>query len=142
MLTYRLLHPEILEALAASGHGSRVLIADGNYALATNTYSGARRVFLNLASDLLRVTDVLGVLTDAIPIEAAHVMVPDEGGEPEIFGEFRAALPGIELSPLGRFDFYDAGRAPDLALAIATGDSRLYANILLTIGFIPPAAGG
>jgi L-fucose mutarotase len=140
MLTYRLLHPEILEALAASGHGSRVLIADGNYALATNTYDGARRVFLNLAPDLVRVTDVLEVLTDAIPIEAAHVMLPDEGGEPPIFADFRSTLPGLELSPLGRFDFYDAGRAPTLALAIATGDRRLYANILLTIGFIPPDA--
>ena len=83
MLTYRLLHPEILAALAAAGHGSRVLIADGNYALATNTSDRARRVFLNLAPDLVRVTDVLGVLAEAIPIEAAHVMVPDEGGEPD-----------------------------------------------------------
>jgi L-fucose mutarotase len=136
MLTYRLLHPEILAALAAAGHGSRVLIADANYALATNTSDRARRVFLNLAPDLVRVTDVLAVLAEAIPIEAAHVMVPD------IFGEFRSMLPGLELSPLGRFDFYDAGRAPDLALAIATGDGRLYANILLTIGFIPPTPAG
>ena len=66
MLTYRLLHPEILEALAAAGHGSRVLIADGNYALATNTSDRARRVFLNLAPDLVRVTDVLGVLAEAM----------------------------------------------------------------------------
>ncbi len=118
------------------------MIADGNYAIATNTYPGARRVFLNLAPDLVRVTDVLDVLTDAIPIEAAHVMLPDEGGEPPIYVEFRSMLPGPELSPLGRFDFYKAGRAPDLALAIATGDRRLYANILLTIGFIPPTATG
>jgi L-fucose mutarotase len=142
MLTYRLLHPEILAALAAAGHGSRVLIADANYALATNTSDRARRVFLNLAPDLVRVTDVLAVLAEAIPIEAAHVMVPDEGSEPDIFGEFRSMLPGLELSPLGRFDFYDAGRAPDLALAIATGDGRLYANIILTIGFIPPTPAG
>lgn len=28
----------------------------------------------------------------------------------------------------------------DMALVIATADERLYANILLTIGFIKPAA--
>jgi L-fucose mutarotase len=40
----------------------------------------------------------------------------------------------MELAPLGRFEFYDAACGPHLALAIATGDQRLYANILLTIG--------
>ncbi|NLF56040.1 MAG: RbsD or FucU transport, partial [Candidatus Hydrogenedens sp.] len=30
MLKQRLTHPDILEALAAAGHGSKVLIADGN----------------------------------------------------------------------------------------------------------------
>ena len=138
MLTYRLLQPEILQALAEAGHGSRVLIADGNYPLATATAAQARRVYLNLAPDLVRVTDVLSVLGEAIVIEAAHVMVPDAGDEPPIFGEFRALLPGLELSPLGRFEFYDAARRPDLALAIATGERRIYANILLTIGVVLP----
>ena len=141
MLTYRLLQPEILRALGEAGHGARVLIADGNYPLATRTHERATRVFLNLAPDLVRVTDVLAVLADAIPVEAAHVMVPDAGDEPPIFAEFRALLPGLELSPLGRFAFYDAAREPDLALAIATGERRIYANLLLTIGVVPPGAG-
>ena len=76
------------------------------------------------------------MLSDAIEIEAAHVMVPDAGDEPPIFAEFRTLLAGIDLSPLGRFAFYDAARAPDLALAVATGERRVYANILLTIGVV------
>lgn len=136
MLTYPLLHPEILAALGAAGHGAQVLIADGNYPLATRSHPAARRVFLNLAPDLLRVTDVLAVIAGATPVEAAHVMVPDDGSEPAIFGEFRALLPGIGLQALDRFSFYDAARAPDLALAIATGERRVYANILLTIGVV------
>jgi L-fucose mutarotase len=139
MLTYRLLHPGILQALGEAGHGAQVLIADGNYPLATRTHERARRVFLNLAPDLLRVTDVLEVLAGAIPIEAVHVMLPDGGQEPPIFGEFRALLPGLELAGLDRYAFYDAARSPDLALAIATGERRIYANILLTIGVVPPA---
>ena len=38
-------------------------------------------------------------------------------------------------------EFYDAASAPDVALAIATGEQRIYANILLTIGVIPPPGG-
>jgi L-fucose mutarotase len=138
MLKYRLLHPEILAALGAAGHGSRVLIADGNYPFVTGSHREARRVYLNLAPGLLTVTDVLAVLAEAIPVEAAHVMVPDSGPEPAIFGEFRALLPGVALQPLDRFAFYDAARDPNLALVIATGERRVYANILLTIGVVPP----
>jgi L-fucose mutarotase len=138
MLTYRLLHPGILRALGEAGHGARVLIADGNYPLLTRSNEHAHRVYLNLAPDLLRVTDVLEVLAGAIPIEAASVMVPDTGDEPPIFADFRRIMPGVELEGLGRFDFYDAARGPDLALAVATGERRIYANVLLTIGVVPP----
>ena len=100
MLKYRLLHPELLRALGEAGHGARVLLADGNYPLATRSPERARRVYLNLAPDLLRVTDVLAVLVDAIPVEAAHVMTPGSGDEPPVFGEFRLLLPGVDLSPL------------------------------------------
>ena len=138
MITYHLFHPEILRALGEAGHGAQVLIADGNYPLLTRTHPAAHRVYLNLAPDLVRVTDVLAVLVEAIPIEAVHVMRPDSGDEPSIFGEFRAQLPAVELEALGRFEFYDLARGPDLALAVATGERRVYANILLTIGVTPP----
>jgi L-fucose mutarotase len=139
MLRYQLLHPEILAALGGAGHGSQILIGDGNYPFATGSNPSARRVFLNLAPGLLTATDVLSVLVDAIPIEAAHVMVPDAGEEPPIFGEFRSILNDMELYILRRFDFYDAARGPDLALVIATGDRRVYSNILLTIGVVSPS---
>jgi L-fucose mutarotase len=138
MLKTRLLQPEILRALGEAGHGSQVLIADGNYPLLTGSNAAAHQVYLNLARGLLTVTDVLGVLVDAIPIEAAQVMVPEGGPEPGIFAEFRALLPGVQLEKLARLDFYSAARGPDVALAIATGEQRVYANLLLTIGVLPP----
>jgi len=64
--------------------------------------------------------------------------VPDDGPEPPIFAEFRQILPGVALQIHERFAFYDLARGPDLALAIATGERRIYANILLTIGVVPP----
>ncbi len=138
MLKTRLLHPQILEALAEAGHGAQVLIADGNYPLATRSNPDAHRVFLNLAPGQLTVTDVLSVLTDVIPIEAAHVMGPDDSAEPPVYEDFRRLLPGLELQRIGRFEFYDMARGPDTALAIATGEQRIYANILLTIGVVMP----
>lgn len=139
MLNYRLLHPEILAALGTAGHGSQILIADGNYPFVTGTNPAARHVYLNLAPDMLRVTDVLAVLADALPIEAAHVMMPDTGEEPGIFAEFRSILGTLALDKLGRFPFYEAARTPNLALVIATGERRVYANILLTIGVVAPS---
>lgn len=141
MLKTRLLHPGILQALGEAGHGAQVLIADGNYPLLTRSNGAARRVYLNLAPGLLTVTDVLGVLVHAIPIEAAQVMVPDGGEEPAIFVEFRDLLPGMALQALGRYEFYEAARGPDLALAISTGEQRIYANLLLTIGVVMPSEG-
>jgi L-fucose mutarotase len=138
MLKTRLLHPEILAALGEAGHGAQVLIADGNYPLATRSNPDAYRVFLNLAPGQLTVTDVLDVIADAIPVEAACVMGPDDGTEPSIYEDFRRLLPDTELQRLGRFEFYDMARGPDTALAIATGEQRIYANILLTIGVVMP----
>ena len=139
MLKTPLLHPQILAALGSAGHGSKVLIADGNYPFGTGANPAAARVYLNLAPGLLDATTVLRVLVAAIPVEAAEVMLPASGPEPPIFAEFRAALaPGPDLRPLTRFEFYDAARHGDTALVIATGEQRIYANVLLTVGVVAP----
>ncbi len=139
MLKCRLLHPQILEALAAAGHGSRVLIADGNYPFSTTGGPNAKIVYLNLSPGKLTAPEVLSVLHDAIPIEEAVVMAPDVGVTPPVFKEFQEILGGhVELKLTGRFKFYESVRSSDCALTIATGDNRLYANILLTIGVVEP----
>ena len=138
MLKTKLLHPEILAALGGAGHGSKVLIADGNFHFGTCANPAAKRVYLNLAAGLVTVIDVLKVLVEAIPIEAAEVMQPASGPEPSIFGEFRDLLPGLDLKPLGRFEFYDTARERDVTLVITTGEQRIYANLLLTIGVVMP----
>ncbi len=139
MLKSNLLHPEILRALGGAGHGSKVLVADGNYPFGTGGPAEATRVYLNLAPGLVDVVQVLRALAGAIPIEAAEVMVPEKGAEPAIFAEFRSVLgKGVPLQTLGRFQFYDAARDRNTTLVIATGEQRIYANILLTIGVVPP----
>lgn len=136
MLSTKLIHPEILSALGRMGHGSMVLIADGNFPFATHTNPAATKVYLNLRPGLVNATDVLEPLTSAIAIEAAQVMHPSFGPEPGIFAEFRALLPDLQLQPLERFAFYDAARRSEVGLVIATGEARIYANLLLTIGVV------
>ena len=136
MLRYTLIHPEILAALASAGHGSRVLIADGHYPFVTASGPNATHVFLNLTPGRLTVTEVLAAVVDAAPIEAAAVMQPPpELPTPEIFGEFEELLPdGTPIEHLGRYGFYEAAKTDDVALVVATGEQRTYANILLTLG--------
>lgn len=141
MLTFALTHPQILHALACAGHGSKILIADGNYPFSTGANPAAEHVYLNLTRGFAPVDQVLAVLARAIPIESAAVMMPADGKEAPIFSDFRRQLPaGIELGFLERFAFYEAARSRDVALVIATGEQRIYANILLTIGVVAPDA--
>ena len=136
MLRTKLIHPEILEALGSAGHGSVVLVADGNYPFSTGAAAGARRVYLNFAPGLLTVPDVLRVLVQTIPVESVDVIVPDNGDEPPIFPEFRQIFGEMPLAPLTRFPFYDKARSANTALVIATGEQHTYACVLLTIGVI------
>lgn len=138
MLKTRLIHPHILEALAAAGHGSKVLIADGNYPASTQLGENAELVYLNLAPGKLTVTEVLDILLTAVPVEDAAVMEPDEGPEPAIFQEFRSLIPQIELTKFSRYEFYEEASGPDTCLQIVTGEQRVYANILLTVGVVAP----
>ena len=134
MLTTKLIHPQIMAAVAKCGHGSKILIADGNYPLAEKS-GNSEKVFLGLVRGTPTVTEVLDALLSVINVEKAEVMVPDDGSEPPIFAEFRQQLGGMELSGLDRYAFYDACMAEDaIVLAISTGEQRVYANLLVTVG--------
>ena len=136
MLLSKCIHPEILEAVGKMGHGSRILISDGCYPHITGSPASARKVWLNLMPDVLRVTDVLEALTSIIPVEEAFVMVPPDEADQPIFVEFKKLLGDMELTKLQRLEFYDKAREPDTALIIATGDQRNWANLLLTMNYI------
>jgi L-fucose mutarotase len=139
MLRTSLTHPEILRALATAGHGSQVLISDGNFPHSTAPYPGAARVFLNLTPGRLTVAEVLEAVLTVLPIEAAALMDPADGSlPPRAHQALTALLPGdTQVEHIPRFDFYAATASDRLALVIATGDLRPYANVLLTIGVIP-----
>lgn len=133
MLKGKLIHPDIMAALALCGHGDKVLIADGNYPLDSKT-GDAALVYLGLMPGLPTVTDVLEAVQSVVNIEKAEVMDPADGTTPEIFGTFREMLDGMELDLLGRYEFYDACCEKGVKLAISTGEKRTFANLLITIG--------
>ena len=132
MLTTKCIHPGIMKALSLCGHGSKVLIADGNYPLAQKS-GEAEKIYLGLMAGVPTVTEVLEAIHSVAEIEKAEVMLPEDGSTPEIFAEFEKEL-GLELCGLGRYEFYDAGSAPDVVFAVSTGEKRIFANILITIG--------
>jgi L-fucose mutarotase len=142
VLRFPLIHPPLLAALGAAGHGCRVLLADANYSHSTNVSPAATLIHLNLRPGLLMVDQVLEPVLAAVPVESVAVMRPDDGSTPVVFARYREMLgDDLPLQPLGRMDFYAQCREPDLAVCVATGDNRLYANVLLTIGYIAPGPG-
>ncbi len=148
MLKFPLLHPQILEALGRAGHGSQILIADGNYPFSTTLGPNATLVNLNLRPGLVNATDALATIVSAVPVEAAAVMAYAKqgpyglSGDPPIWAEFRSILAGVgfrePLELIERFDFYKAGAQERVALVIATAEQRIYGNILLTLGVVMP----
>lgn len=133
MLTGTCIHPELMRVLSLLGHGDKILIADGNYPLASKT-GDAEKVWLGLRPGLPTTTEVLETILSVVNVEKAEVMDPGDGSEPEIFGEFTELLGGMELGKIGRFAFYDACGEKTLRLAVSTGEKRTFANVLLTVG--------
>ena len=144
MLKSKLIHPKISEVLARAGHHAKVLIADGNYPVSSKAGPNAELVSLNLSPGVVTCTQVLEALAAAIPIEAANTMTPERSGpyalvgDPPVWADFRRVLVearlGIELTPIEKWDFYDAVNTADHVLTIQTADQQRFANLLLTVG--------
>ncbi len=151
MLRTELLHPELLSILGRIGHSSKILIADSNYPYATRKNALADIVFLNFTPGVLSATDILKVLLKTIPVEKAEVMAPMREGpyamsqDPAIFSDFRKILDAagyqtLAIHQIERQAFYNTAEAKDTALIIASGEKRIYGNILLTLGVVVPAS--
>jgi len=135
MLICKLIHPEIIGTLASCGHFSRILIADGNFPVATMSLTETKKVFLNLMPGIPTVTQVLEALVSAVIFQAAAVVAPPEDQFRTVHAEYRLLLPAdIQWEEKERWAFYNDVKSADTALIIATGDTRRFANLLLTLG--------
>ncbi len=131
-----LLTGDLLQVLADMGHGDEIAIVDANFPAATM----ARRLVRlpgSTATEALAAVLSLMPLDDFVDHPAAAMDAPGE--RPAIYPEFEAAMAAAEgrpvaLEPVERFAFYE--RAKATYATIATGERRLYANIIVKKGVI------
>lgn len=136
----KILSPELLKILMEMGHGDEIVIGDGNFTAAS------------LAQRLVRydgngVPELLEAILDVIPLDAyvktpvalMEVAAGDKTPTPEIWDTYREIVMNHEpvnhgIEHMERFAFYE--RAKRAYAIVATGESAIYANIILKKGVI------
>jgi L-fucose mutarotase len=147
MLKTKLLHPEILGGLAAAGHLTKILISDGNYPSSTKPNPRAKIVWANFTPGIVDACTILRLVCEIVPIETVEVMAPAKSGmyamahDPPIWEQYREILRRHgnfqgELVQLQKPEFNVQAQSEDLGLVIATAETQIYANILITIGVV------
>lgn len=129
--------PELLKILCEMGHGDEIVIGDGNFPAA----SIAQRL---IRLDGLGVPEILDGVLKLIPLDTyvdspVMLMATGEGeATPEIWAKYEQIVTDnngeTNISQIERFDFYD--RAKKAYAVIATGESAIYANIILKKGVV------
>ena len=133
------LSPELLKVLMEMGHGDELVLADGNFPAA----SIAQRL---VRLDGHGVPPILDAIMQFLPLDpyaeqSAFLMevVPGDPTKPTIWEEYRRIISSHEsdfdqFGMIERFAFYD--RARRAYAVIATGETALYANIILKKGVV------
>ncbi len=136
-----LLSPDLLYILAAMGHGDEIAIVDANFPAES---MGERTIRL----DGVNATQALDAVLTVLPLDdfverpaAVMQVVGDADEEPETVREFKAAAAAaegrpVEFESLERFAFYD--RTSEAFAVLATGERRLYGNVILVKGIVRP----
>lgn len=136
------LSPELLKALCEMGHGDELVIADGNFPCESiGKNSVVIRADGHGAAEILEAVLKLIPLdryTDK-PVALMEVVKGDSCPSPEIWKEYEQILSTYEPEHHGidmteRFAFYE--RAKKAYLIIATGETAIYANVLLKKGVV------
>jgi len=144
MLKHALLHPDLLESIARSGHHGRILLADGNYPASTTLGPNAKLVSLNLSPGIVTVSQVLDAILATVPVEKAFVMDYERTGpyalakDPPVWEEFRTIMRNhklpCELQLVEKWQFYKEVSVPSHILTVQTADTQIFANLVLDIG--------
>lgn len=131
------LSPELLKILMEMGHGDEIVIGDGNFPAA----SIAQRL---VRLDGHGVPEILDAILKLMPLDTyvkAPVALMDNGDEenrPEIWATYEQVVRDNEgdksFALEERFAFYE--RAKKAYAVIATGETAIYANIILKKGVV------
>ena len=135
------LSPELLKVLAEMGHGDEIVLADGNFPAESMGKDG-----VVLRADGHTVPELLDAVLQLIPLDqyvsqpaALMEVVPGVDGQPTLWEEYRVLLAKHGEDPqavekMERFAFYE--RAKKAYAIVATGETAIYANILLKKGVV------
>lgn len=122
--------------LAQMGHGDEIVLADANFPSVAN----ARRL---VRADGHGVPPLLAAILELFPLDSfvkQPAAIMDKPGEPApIWATYQKILDSVDGTHVGvekveRFAFYD--RARQAFGIVATGETALYANIILKKGVI------
>jgi L-fucose mutarotase len=133
-----LLGPDLLHALRSMGHGDELVIADANFPAG---FLGPRLVRL----DGVEATTTAEAILTHMPLDSyapaaafRMAVVGDPHLVPEICQTFQDQITRLAgqfaIEPLERFAFYERARAA--AVVVATGERRLYGNLILKMGVL------
>ena len=140
----KILSPELLKVLCEMGHSDRLVIADGNFPAET---MGKDAIVIRM--DGHGACDVLKAILEVFPLDTyvdqpvnLMELMPGDVGRIETpiwneYGKIVAAADERGESAIGnieRFAFYE--EAKKAYAIIATGESALYANVMLQKGVV------
>ncbi|KRE49621.1 L-fucose mutarotase [Paenibacillus sp. Soil522] len=135
----KLISPELLKVLSEMGHSDEIVLADGNFPAASH----AERL---IRADGHNVPELLDAILRLFPLDqyvakpaALMQVVPGDTVQTPIWEQYRSIIEehtGLSepFEQVGRFAFYE--RAKKAYAIIATGESALYANLILKKGVI------
>ncbi|MBR6701852.1 MAG: L-fucose mutarotase [Clostridia bacterium] len=131
------LSPNLLKILMEMGHGDEIVIGDGNFPAA----SVAKRL---IRLDGHGVNEILDAILKLMPLDTyveAPVGLMDNGdaeNRPPIWAEYEKTIKANEgeknIELIERFAFYE--RAKKAYAVVATGETAIYANIILKKGVV------
>lgn len=134
-----ILSPELLKVLAEMGHGDEIVLADGNFPAESMGKNA-----LVIRADGHSVPEILDAVLQLMPLDnyveqPAALMESSGTAVPPIWEDYRALLQKHGEDPqavemMERFAFYE--RAKKAYAIVATGETAIYANILLKKGVI------
>jgi L-fucose mutarotase len=133
-----LLGPDLLHALQSMGHGDEIVIGDANFPAAFLGPKTIRADGIGGANLLTAILTHMPLDTYAETSAWRMAMVEDANKIPEIcvaYQDIVSKLAGkFTVAPLERFAFYE--RAKSAACIVASGETAIYANIILKKGVV------
>lgn len=136
-----ILSPSLLKVLMEMGHGDEIVLADGNFPV-----ESMGRNTIVVRADGHGVPELLDAILTLLPLDryvekpaAIMAVVPGDTEVPQIWEAYHALLQKHEpthhaMESMERYAFYE--RAKKAYAIVATGETAIYANILLKKGVV------